>query len=118
MNIKQINRVYTEAMIVSMETDYTNWTMQSCGAAGYSWLEFHSPEYKSPVGARKAYAFTLNYDGVYLDGRISWTVPATIKFNPFNNLFWRFWLAKRKLTKFLKKQETARHLDYLSNHIR
>lgn len=117
MNKQQINQVYTEAMICSMELDYESWTMQSCGAAGYNWLEFHSPEYKSPAGSRKSYAFTLNYDGVYLDGRIAWTIPATVKVNPFNPLFWRFWAAKRKLSKYLKRQADQKQLDYLSNHI-
>jgi hypothetical protein len=118
MNTSQINRVYIEAMLVSMETDYSNWTMNSCGAAGYSWLEFHSPEYRTPVGARKSYAFTLNYDGAYVDGRIAWTVPAIVKINPVNPLFWRFWFAKRKLVKFLKQKAAQEHLEYLSNHIR
>ncbi len=117
MNTQQINNTYIKAMITSMETDYLNWTMTTCGAAGYNWLEFHSPKYRTSVGASKSYEFTLNYDGAYVDGRIAWTVPAIIKVNPFNPLFWRFWSAKRALVKFLKQKATQEHLEYLSNHI-
>jgi hypothetical protein len=118
MNTQQINDTYTKSMISSMETDYLNWTMTTCGGAGYTWLEFHSPEYRTPVGARKSYAFTLNYDGAYINGRIMWTVPAIIKVNPLNPLFWRFWIAKQKLVKFLKQKAAQEHLEHLGNHIK
>jgi hypothetical protein len=116
-NRKLVDSTYAESMIVSMETDYDNWTMESCGAAGYSWLEFRSPEYKSPAGLRKMYAFTLNYNGAYIDGRIQWTVPMSIWLNPFNPLFWRYWIAKKKLVRFLKVESTKKHLEYLSKHM-
>lgn len=117
MNTKHINNTYAKSMIISMETDYLNWTMINCGSAGYNWLEFRSPEYLTPSGAKAAYVFTLNYDGVYINGRIAWTVPASIKINPSNPLFWKFWFAKRRLVKFLKQKATQKHLEYLSNHM-
>jgi hypothetical protein len=114
---KLINLSYAEGMIYSMEYDYDSWKMETCGGASYSWLEFTSPEYKSPAGVRKVYAITLNYNGVYIDGRIQWTIPASIYLNPFNSLFWRYWIAKRKLIKYLKAESTRKHLEYLRKHI-
>lgn len=116
MKQSEIHTLYLTDMINSMEQDLSNWTMESHGAAGWSWLEFRSPTYKTQSGGTKSFGISLNYTGCWIDGRIAWTVPFLVRVNPFSSSFWRYHTARLKMQRHLKKAADLKHLEYLANN--
>jgi len=56
----EVDVLYFDKFIESLENDYKFWTMRPCaGGAGHSWTEFQSPDYANGTGNKISFAFTL-----------------------------------------------------------
>lgn len=113
MTEKEINKMYIDRFIDSMETDYQNWKITHCAGAGWSWTEYYSPDYKNENG-RVSFGFSLNYNGAWVDGHFNWRKPFL---NPFSKTFWRFRNAKRKMIEYLQNKEEQEYLQKLNDII-
>jgi hypothetical protein len=91
---KEIDTLYIEGYIDSMENDYPLWKLETyCGMDG-DMFEYKSPEYGDII-----YGFGYNYNGVWIDGFFEWSLPYSVCYNPFNKYFWRYHIARRNLKK-------------------
>lgn len=114
MNNKQIDKIYLDRFIHSMENDYQNWTIQHCSAMGSSWTEFYSPTYENANGGRLSFGFCLNHTGVWVNGHFSWKIPFAV-LNPFNPIFWKFRRSKKGMKKYLESKEKELYLHNLKS---
>ncbi len=113
MKKKETDKLYLDKFIQSMENDYEKWKMNHCGGAGWSWTEYHSPNYENENG-RVSFGFSLNHTGAWIDGFFNWSKPLL---NPFSKTFWRFLSAKHKMKSHLKNKEKQEYLQKLNNII-
>jgi hypothetical protein len=115
---KEINNYYISRMIDSLEKDYTKWEMKYYeGGADLSWTEYHGPEYKNEAGNRIKFAFTLNADGAYVDGRMRWCIPPMLRFNPFSYQGRRLKKATKRMISHVRGKEKKEHLEKLMNSL-
>jgi hypothetical protein len=117
MNKKEIDKIYLQRFMESMENDYEKWTMTHCAGADWSWTEYHSADYHSPDtekggNNRVRFGFSLNHVGAALNGVWNWEIPFSV-LNPFSRNFWRFRKARNKMTSFLENREKLEHLQKL-----
>jgi hypothetical protein len=111
MNKKQINELYIQRFIHSMEEDYQNWKMSHCAGPGWAWTEFHSPDYTNDTG-RISFGFSLNHVGAWIDGYFQWSLPVR---NPFTKTFWRFRRAKNQMKNHLREAEEREYINRLNS---
>ena len=114
---EQINNYYVSRMIDSLEKDYDKWEMKHCSGADWSWTEYHGPEYKNEEGRRIRFAFTLNYNGAYVDGRMRWSIPFMVRFNPFSYQGRRLKKAAKRMKSHLRGKEKKEQLEKLMNSL-
>lgn len=113
-SLKSINEHYFSRLIDSLEKDYDQWQMKYCGGGdGWSWTEYHSPEYTNKEGERLQFTFGLNYDGAYINGTIGWTIGFWQRSNPFSYRTRRFWRAKKTMMRHLKQEELEAYKEKL-----
>jgi hypothetical protein len=109
MEKKQVDKLYINKFIQSMENDYERWEMNHCAAVDWSWTEYHSPNYENEEG-RVSFGFSLNHIGAWIDGYFQWSKPIL---NPFSKTFWRFRKAVRKMKAHLRAKEKQEYLQKL-----
>jgi hypothetical protein len=115
MTRKEINQMYMQRFIASLENDFQNWKMTHCGGGGpgYYWTEYHSPSYENENG-RVSFGFSLNHEGAWVDGTFNWSVPFL---NPFSKTFWRYRKATGEMKKWLQDKEEQEYLQKLNKII-
>lgn len=114
VSLEQVNEFYFSRLIDSLERDYDQWEMKHCGGGpGWTWTEWHGPEYKNEAGERLQFAFTLNYNGAYINGRIGWTVSPLQYYNIFSYRTRRFRKAMKRMKKHLKYVELKQRTEKL-----
>ena len=111
MNSKQLNEQYIERFIGSMETDFEQWKMTHHDSIGWSWTEFHSPDYENESG-RLSFGFSLNHHGAWVDGFFRWSLPML---NPLTKTYWRFRRAKNRMMEFHHNEEEKEHIKKLKS---
>jgi hypothetical protein len=109
MKKKEVDKLYIDKFIQSMENDFERWKMNHCGAADGDWTEYHSPAYENEEG-RVSFGFSLNHTGAWIDGYFQWSKPLL---NPLDKTFWRFRKAARKMKAHLRNKEKQEHLQKL-----
>ena len=114
---KQIDNYYVSRMIDSLEKDYDKWEMKYCEGFDWGWTEYHGPEYKNEAGNSIKFAFTLNSDGAYVDGRMGWSIPFMVRFNPFSYQGRRLKKAAKRMKSHLRGKEKKEHLEKLMNSL-
>jgi hypothetical protein len=114
---KEIDNYYVSRMIDSLEKDYDKWKITHCEGPGMAWTEYHGPEYENQEKNRISFAYTLNYTGAYINGRIGWTVPIMIISNPFSYQGRRLKKAYRKMKAHLERREEKERLNHLMNSL-
>jgi hypothetical protein len=115
MTEKELNQIYLDRFINSMENDYEAWTMKHCAGPGMAWTEYHSPDYRNVIG-RLSFGFSLCNSGAWVDGYFRWSLPVSVS-NPFTKVFWRFRSAQRTMKSYLKDKEKREHLEKLNSVI-
>jgi hypothetical protein len=101
-------------MIDSLEKDYDQWKIKYCGGGpGDSWTEWHSPDYINKNGEKIQFAFTLNYNGAYINGRIRWTVGFLQNYNIFSHMTRRYKRALKRMKKHLRTIEKQERIERL-----
>jgi hypothetical protein len=115
MTRKEINQMYMQRFIASLENDFQNWEMMHCGGGGpgYYWTEYHSPSYENENG-RVSFGFSLSHEGAWVDGTFNWSVPFL---NPFSKTFWRYRKATSEMKKWLQDKEEQEYLQKLNKII-
>ena len=114
MKEKQIDKLYIDRFIDSMENDYENWKMNHYAGPGMSWAEFHSPTYEKENGGRLSFGWSSNHIGAWVNGYFSWKIPFAV-LNPFNPIFWKFRRAEKRMKNYLRSKEKELYLDNLKN---
>jgi hypothetical protein len=113
MKKEEIDKLYINKFIQSMENDYERWKMNHCVGVDWAWTEYHSPNYENEEG-RVSFGFSLNHDGAWINGHFQWSKTLL---NPFSKTFWRFLSAKRKMKSYLKSKEKQEYLQKLNSII-
>lgn len=101
MTNNEINQMYIERFIDSMQNDFDQWKVNHLAGPGMAWTEYHSPDYENENG-RVCFGFSLNSTGAWIDGFFRWSVPFM---NPLGINYRRFRKAKRKMIKHIKTKE-------------
>jgi len=114
---KEINNYYISRMIDSLEKDFTKWEMKYFEGSDWGWTEYHGPEYKNEAGNRIKFAFTLNLDGAYVNGRMRWGIPLMLRFNPFSYQGRRLKKATKRMISHVREKEKKEHLEKLMNSL-
>jgi hypothetical protein len=111
---KTINGFYFSRLIDSLEKDYDQWNIKYCGGGpGDSWTEWHGPEYTNKAGEILQFAFTLNYSGAYINGRIGWTIGFLQAYNIFSYQTRRFRRAIKRMKRHLRTIERQERVNKL-----
>jgi hypothetical protein len=92
---KEIDTLYIEGYIKSMENDYTLWKLNTYYGMDGDKFQYKSPEYDSIE-----YGFGYSNNGVWINGYFEWSLPYSVNYNPFNKYFWRYHFARRNLKKY------------------
>ena len=114
MKSKEINDIYIEKFIDSMENDFEKWQMNIYSGMDGSFFEYHSPDYHNEAGTRLSFGFGSCSTGAWIDGNLSWRLPFM---NPFTKRYWRFKRAERKVKSFLINKHHLEHLTKLKQSI-
>jgi hypothetical protein len=114
---RQIDNLYFDKLINSLEKDYKNWKHTRHGGAGWSWSEWFSPIYENENGQTITFGFTLNYNGAYINGRLGWVVSFLQAYNIFSPTTYKFWWLIRRMKKHLLQIERENHLEKLKNSL-
>ncbi len=116
MTQKEMDNLYVERFIHSMENNYKDWTMTICSGMDGSWNEYRSPEYTNENG-RISFGMGMCNTGAWIDGLFRWGLPFSVLTNPFDKRFWRYKKAERKMKRWLKAEQKRKYLEELERHI-
>lgn len=111
--MKNINKIYFNKFLHSLENDYADWKMTHHSGMDYSWTEYQSPTYTNKNGDL-SFGFALSNKGAWVNGRFMWELPLL---NIFSKSFWKFKKAKLKMIKYLKNKENTAYLNVLNSVI-
>lgn len=114
MTEKEINDMYIEKFIDSMENDFEKWQMRIYSGMDGSFYEYHSPDYNNAAGTRISFGFGSCATGAWIDGHLSWRIPFL---NPFKKRCWRFKRAEQKVKSFLINKDRQEYLIKLKQSI-
>lgn len=91
---KKVKQRYEEKLLKSLKEDGYKWKREYCGAAGYDWVEYHSPEY-----GRVSFMYGLGHSvGVYIDGYKRFSISPRI----FSKLWWAVRYMKEEVDDVIK----------------
>lgn len=111
MKKSEIDRIYIEGFIKSMEEDIDKWWLYKSSGIDGTIYEYKSPKYDDRI-SYISYKFGGG-DGVYIDGYFKWKVPLSILLNPFNPYFWKYRKLRSRVKKYILEKEKQKELNYL-----
>lgn len=92
---KTIRNFYKSRFIDSLEQNIDKWEAKYCGGGpGWSWTEWHGPEYTNDEGERIQFFSGLNYTGAYINGRVGYAIGR-----------WE-WIMSRRLRKAFRNMKS------------
>jgi hypothetical protein len=113
-----INELYMDRFIISLEEDIDLWKRKDVGAStGETWSEWDGPSYTNEVGETITFGQNLLYTGCWINGRIGWTVGFWRFINPFSKKSRRLRKALRNMKYHVNQKRKREHLKTLKKSL-